>query len=616
LQFRPIRGFLTFSPVERMDRISIAAKLPIGIAGLLALVSGSLTVLSHAQVRSLVAQSASERLAQAAGEVSRLLSTSAHQRLAALATLSEARASSRLITAPAAEPLEPPEAWWAYLGGLPDAAALELLDVAGRRLLTAGAPFEEISVADRSALANTLSDSQAHVSPYARDETGQVSYWVGAPVVRGGRTLGYLVERRRVTSSAAAVGLLIGLVGTDAKMLVGNAKGDVWIDLADPAADIPLGAVPPDELAQYTPAGGEPAFVRAAAIDGAPWLVAIALPEAPILAPARRFLVAGLAGSAVVVAVGGIVGWAVSREITKPLVQLTEAAEAIVASGSAAHVAVGRRDEIGRLAQSFNVMSDEVREGRERLEALVADLEHRVSRRTADLESANRDLEAFSYSVSHDLRAPLRAIHGFSRILLDDHASKLPSEVQRYLHLVAENTTRMGQLIDDLLTFSRLGRQAIRLQPVEPADVVRRALEELHTERNGRRLDVRIGDLPACTADPALLKQVYVNLLSNAIKFTRRRDDAAIEIGALSPDGSPSPTYFVRDNGTGFDMQYAHKLFGVFQRLHSAEEFEGTGVGLVMVHRIVSRHGGRVWADAAPGQGATFYFTLGEGSLE
>jgi light-regulated signal transduction histidine kinase (bacteriophytochrome) len=353
-------------------------------------------------------------------------------------------------------------------------------------------------------------------------------------------------------------------------------------------------------------------LVRTAAIDDAPWLVAVGLPRAPIMAPAYRFLTAALAGSLLLVMGGALVGWIVSRRITRPLAQLTGAAEAIAASGSAEHVTLRRQDEIGRLAGAFNAMSDEVWRGRERLEALVADLERRVTVRTADLETANRDLEAFSYSVSHDLRAPLRAIHGFSRILLEDHAGELSAGAQRYLRLVSENTTRMGELIDDLLMFSRLGRQAIHRQPVRPADVARRALDDLSADRAGRQVTIRVDDLPPCEADPALLLQVYVNLLSNAIKFTRRCPEATIEVGAIA--GNPScQAYFVRDNGTGFDMKYAHKLFGVFQRLHAQEEFEGTGVGLAIVHRIISRHGGRVWAEAAPDAGATFYFTLSGG---
>jgi light-regulated signal transduction histidine kinase (bacteriophytochrome) len=242
-------------------------------------------------------------------------------------------------------------------------------------------------------------------------------------------------------------------------------------------------------------------------------------------------------------------------------------------------------------------------------------LEQRVAQRTAELETANRELEAFTYSVSHDLRAPLRAVAGFSRILREEYEPQLPAEAQQYLHRVQENAQQMGRLIDDLLAFSRLGRQTLKRQPLVPASLARMVLNELSDEQEGRQMQVNIGNLPVCQADPTLLKQVFANLLANALKFTRQRQVAVIEIGCLPKDaGNVSPVYFVKDNGVGFDMQYVHKLFGVFQRLHRAEEYEGTGVGLAIVQRIINRHGGRIWAEGKMGEGATFYFTLGESS--
>lgn len=238
-------------------------------------------------------------------------------------------------------------------------------------------------------------------------------------------------------------------------------------------------------------------------------------------------------------------------------------------------------------------------------------LEEALSRRSADLEAVNRELEGFSYSVSHDLRAPLRAIDGFSRILLEEHAPELSSEAARYLELVRSNTRRMGRLIDDLLAFARLGRQPLTRREVSPGELVGQVVEELQGELAGRRVEISVGELPACSADPALLRQVFANLLSNAVKFTRSRDVARIEIGWRTDADPGEPVYFVRDNGSGFDMRYADKLFGVFQRLHREEEYEGTGVGLATVERIVHRHGGRIWAEAEPARGATFYFTLG-----
>jgi len=233
-----------------------------------------------------------------------------------------------------------------------------------------------------------------------------------------------------------------------------------------------------------------------------------------------------------------------------------------------------------------------------------------LAERSLEVEAANKELEAFSYSVSHDLRAPLRAVDGFSRILLDEHASQLSEQGQGFLRRVRENAVNMGQLIDDLLTFSRLSRQPLKKQNILTADLARQVLDELKQEQNGRRIDASVADLPQCEGDPKLLKQVFVNLLSNAFKYTRKREVARIEVGSENINGET--VYFVKDNGAGFNMKFADKLFAVFQRLHRSEEYEGTGVGLAIAQRVIHRHGGRIWAEAAIDKGASFYFTLGE----
>ncbi|HKX27063.1 MAG TPA: PAS domain S-box protein [Blastocatellia bacterium] len=252
----------------------------------------------------------------------------------------------------------------------------------------------------------------------------------------------------------------------------------------------------------------------------------------------------------------------------------------------------------------------------DQIRRLNEELERRVIERTAQLEAANKELEAFSYSVSHDLRAPLRAMAGFSRILLEDYESVLPEQAQGYLRTVRDNAQQMGHLVDDLLAFSRLGRQPLRKQEVAPADLARQVISDLHDQHEQRDVEISIRDLPVCQADPVLLKQVFVNLLTNALKFTSRREHAVIEVGCLDGSRPNECIYFVADNGVGFDMRYADKLFGVFQRLHRSEEYEGTGVGLAIVHRIIDRHGGRVWAEAEIDRGTTFYFTLIGGNGE
>ena len=244
----------------------------------------------------------------------------------------------------------------------------------------------------------------------------------------------------------------------------------------------------------------------------------------------------------------------------------------------------------------------------EQMEAEIFQSSQKMQAANQQLEAANKELESFSYSVSHDLRAPLRAMDGFSRAVLEDYGPQLPADGLRYLQVIRTSAQRMGNLIDDLLSFSRLSRATLSKRNIDVHRLVQDSLAELNNQREGRNIQVHIGDLPVCEGDPSLLKQVWVNLLSNAFKYTQKREAAVVEIGCKA-EGNAN-IYFVRDNGTGFDMRYAHKLFGVFQRLHRAEDYDGTGVGLAIVQRIIHRHGGRVWAEAAVDQGATFYFTL------
>lgn len=228
--------------------------------------------------------------------------------------------------------------------------------------------------------------------------------------------------------------------------------------------------------------------------------------------------------------------------------------------------------------------------------------------RTQQLEAVNRELDGFTYSVSHDLRAPLRAVYGFAQILVEDHGYRLDEEGQRVLHVIQRNVTKMGQLIDDLLRFSRTGRRELERERVDMKKLAEEELAALREEAVERAIEVELPALPAANGDPALLRQVWSNLLSNAVKYTRDRSPAVIEIRGRAENGEL--VYSVHDNGVGFDPRYAGKLFGVFQRLHKSSEFEGVGVGLALVQRIVARHGGRVWAEAQPERGASFYFTL------
>jgi signal transduction histidine kinase len=305
-------------------------------------------------------------------------------------------------------------------------------------------------------------------------------------------------------------------------------------------------------------------------------------------------------------------GWLVlrvsQREISEPLIALAALTEHVREQQdyNVRATVEGRARELHVLVESVNAMLDAIQRRDGELLAATEELEARVLQRTAELRAANEELESFSYSVSHDLRAPLRHVLGFATMLERHAAASLDDRGRHYLKTIADAATQMGRLIDDLLALSRLGRASLKVRPVDLGELVAAARADVET--SGRRITWTIQPLPQVVADPDLLRPVLVNLLSNAVKYTSTRAEAAIEIGASTGDGEIIVS--VKDNGVGFDMAYAHKLFGVFQRLHRAEEFPGTGIGLANVRRIVQRHGGRVWAESAVDAGATFHFSL------
>jgi len=320
----------------------------------------------------------------------------------------------------------------------------------------------------------------------------------------------------------------------------------------------------------------------------------------------RMRLYAGIA--ALVVLLASTVAYALSRmlqrQISQPILALAGTARAI--SDRRDYSVRARKhgeDELGMLTDAFNHMLTQIQEQNDLLEK-------RVLERTAELESANAELEAFCSSAAHDLRTPLRTITGFADVLLDPRGQITPENAQRYIRMIRDGSGQMNDLINDLLTFSRLGRQELTRRTVDLNEVCRAAYETLANERGERRVELRLRTLPVADGDTALLRVVFNNLLSNALKYTRGCDVAVIEVGTTGVAGESPPVYFVRVNGVGFDMRDAEKLFGLFQRLHHAHEFEGTGVGLATVRRIVDRHGGRIWAEAEPNAGAAFYFTL------
>ncbi|MFA6314666.1 MAG: cache domain-containing protein [Sterolibacterium sp.] len=332
------------------------------------------------------------------------------------------------------------------------------------------------------------------------------------------------------------------------------------------------------------------------------WIVGANLPleefYEPIREAQRYFLWSTAIGTIVILCLV----WLLIHRLIQPLSNVTRQVHSMVeVPGVDSRLTITSVDEIGVLAHAFNSMLD-------RLLKLNGELEDRVSRRTAELQAANKELESFAYSVSHDLRAPLRHIDGYVDLLVSRCRNGLTDKGLHYVDTIAASARQMGILIDDLLQFSRTGRVDLHRESLDMNQVLKEVLAPLEKSNAGRTIEWVVGDLPSVPGDSALLRQALTNLLGNAVKYTRQRETARIEVSARVGNGEI--IFVVADNGVGFDMQYAGKLFGVFQRLHSQDEFEGTGIGLATVKRIVERHGGRVWAEGDLNQGARFYFTL------
>ncbi|HEX8989515.1 MAG TPA: ATP-binding protein [Rhodocyclaceae bacterium] len=504
-----------------------------------------------------------------------------------------------------------------------DFRELALLDEQGRERakVSAGEPIAAADLgsrADREEFRWPMAHGRSYSGPIRFDrETGEPLMTLAVPFIDGrdGPVKAVLVAELRVRriwnvmqERHLAPGQEVAVLDADARVIAHRNPSVVLRETRLPAM--------PKEGRGYG-VDGTPAYLVTSSFKVAqqPFVLVAEYAVAQAMAPLQH--AGAVIGGVMLLAILTVLAlaWFSVRRIVLPIEAVSAAAMAVRRGKLEQRVEVVGNDEIAELARSFNAMTRELqaaldsqRHAVEEVGQLNQQLERRVAERTAALEASNKELEAFAYSVSHDLRAPLRAIDGFSHIVLDEYGDRLDAEGRKLLASVRSGAERMGQLIDDILALSRMARQEMALVPIELGTLARQVFAELAATAPRRRLHLELAPLPPASGDPVLLRQVLENLIANAIKFTAPRDEAIIEIGGRA--GAMENEYFVRDNGVGFDMNYAGKLFGVFQRLHPVRDFEGTGIGLAIVKRIIARHGGRVWAEGKVDAGATVHFTL------
>ena len=431
---------------------------------------------------------------------------------------------------------------------------------------------------------------------YAKGDS--VYYPIVAAVTEVNRVIGYLVIWRSMISSPQGMAQLSQLLGTDATLYLGNADGSLWTNLLKPVKQPAISHQNISGFFEYNNLEDDKVIAAVQRLPNTKWLVLVEFSEQTILESANLFLRWIIIIGGIMITAGIVVTWIMSRNIIRPLNQLTAAATRIASGEYSSSIKINRMDELGKLVHAFNVMADKIQINQQELES-------KVKERTEQLETANREMESFSYSVSHDLRAPLRGIIGFTSILEEKYVNNLDDEAKRIAAIIKRNTIKMGDLIDDLLAFSKLGRSDISKTMIDTDDMVKEVINGLDA---GQAIKWNIAPLPVIKGDMNAIRQVWINLISNAIKYSRNKEQPVINIGLAHQNGQVA--FFVEDNGVGFDQKYAGKLFKVFQRLHAANEFEGTGIGLAIIEKVISKHGGKVWVEAEKDRGAKFFFEI------
>jgi signal transduction histidine kinase len=585
--------------------MSIQQKLPLLVSGFLLLVIVLYSWASYATVRAASMDVARQRLLSLTGQIAQIYdqnvkteTKNAHALVNDTAVRRFVESSGRLSTDAAMKILR--------TGGRnPDLTfRMNILDASGAPILDIpSGPLERHEELAGEIARAAVGPDFAAVGRFRLINDTLVAPIVAA-VLDGTRTVGYVVRWRRIASATqAARDQLSTLLGGNAKMYFGNDHGDIWTDLTA-ATPKPPGqdSFKLGQIREYTRPGGTPVYGTERALTNVPWLVLIEFSRQSVMAPADAFLRRAVFIGMFVLLIGALVVWVVSRSITRPLVDLTEAASALAGGNFSTVVQSTRHDELGELSRAFNTMTQRVHESQ-------AGLETKVRERTEELRDRNGELETYAHSISHDLRAPLRAMHGFSQALLEDCGPQLDDVGKDYAERVVAGARRMDALIQDLLAYSRASRSDMGLASVELDEAVRDALSQVEGDVASSGGSVRVSPgLPVVRAHRVALVQSVANLLANGLKFVPKGRKPELKVRAERENGITR--LWVEDNGIGIDPSHHERVFGVFERLHQSENYPGTGIGLAIVRKSVERMGGRVGLESTVGEGSRFWIEL------
>lgn len=597
----PARGRQLRSPAD----LSISVKLPLLIGLLLVVVTGIYSWAAYHEVQRSAVAASSGRLLTVTDQLAQLLEASGEQFRGIVRDLAEKPAVREYVANPT-QARQP-----ALLAALrqtgrdtEQVVAIELRGIDGHMIYSTGDPQRWAEPSEDRVLISSLGrgDSAAVGHFFALGDT--ITYAAAAPINGEAGARSYLIQWRRINASPKEQGQIAQLIGTSASLLIGNPATGVWTDLAfktdAPPTPISGGL---QQLTYQRPGRGEVSAVSRP-VRGTPWYVVVEFPRDAVLAPARQFVGRLALIGSIILILSLAVTWILSRRMTRPLIQLTESAETMAHGGWGKPIAITRTDELGRLSASFDEMAAHVRSAQE-------DLTERVRTRTAELQERNEELEAFAYSLAHDLHAPLRAMDGFSRILLDDHADRLDEDGRRSAEMISEAARTMGRMIRDLLAYSRLARSDLPLESLELPGIVERARAQVAAAVAERRASIVVESLPPAVGHDATLVQVFANLIGNGIKFVPVERTPEVRVRAET--ANKWVRVWVEDNGIGIANEHRDRIFRVFERLHNVDDYDGTGIGLAIVKKGVERMGGKVGVESLPGHGSRFWVDLPQG---